>query len=82
MGLSMMTVMAIAHNETIRVEVGGPNAEGKFAGFIMIDDNHRILVSTPGMFDSHDDAKAQMDGVVTDCKTWCAGNRDKIEALL
>lgn len=73
MGLTNQTAMIIATNddETVWADAGGPDEDGKFAGYIMFGEHHRILVSTPAAYDSAEEAKEGMRSVIQRCrKEW------------
>jgi hypothetical protein len=61
-------IIATNDDDTVWAAAGGPNAEGKFAGYILFGERHRILVSTPPAYDSADAAKEEMQGVIKRCR--------------
>jgi hypothetical protein len=55
-------------DDTVWAAAGGPNKEGKFAGYIMFGERHRILISTEGVYDSEEEAKADMQSIINQCR--------------
>jgi hypothetical protein len=70
MPITNQTAMIIATNddETVWPEAGGPDANGKWCGYIMFGEHHRILVSSNPIYDSAEAAKAEMKGVIDHCR--------------
>lgn len=66
MPLSNLTAAIIAAREDIVVDAGGPDASGKYTGWITlgVEDRYRPLVNSEPIYDSKEAAKAAMQKIV------------------
>ena len=70
MPVSRLTAMVILTNDVI-VTAGGPNADGKFMGWITHgpEKEYRPLLNTDARFDSAEDATAAAQAIVDDLES-------------
>jgi len=64
MGVSLITALTIQSRNVI-CDAGGPDSSGKYSGWIMLEtDSWHPLLSTPNMYDTAEQAKAEMEKTV------------------
>ena len=69
MGISMLTAFIIKNNSLVKCDAGGPDTNGKYMGWIVLDEGrwHPLLNSEP-IFDSKQSAINEMEKLVTKLK--------------
>ena len=87
MGISRLTAYTIANRTDIVIDAGGPDENGKWAGWITLGeaDRFRPLLSTQPVYDSKEAAIAEMRETVKAIKEEIAkeqGDRDPIQAIM
>ena len=70
MGISNLTAMIIASRDDIICTSAGPAENGKYLGWITlgVEDRCRPLLNSEPIYNSHDEAKAAMEAVVTEVR--------------
>ena len=83
--ISVLTLYEITGNpDDILVESSGPDANGKFCGFITRGPGHnyKVLISSSSSFDSADAAEVAMTKIIVFAREWVAEDRQRKDGLI
>lgn len=69
MGLSLITVMAIASHDDLIYSHAGPSEDGKYSGWITLPGG-RPLLNTEAVFDTAEDAKQHVIDLRAECVSY------------